>query len=47
MNKLGPNFEKYYEIDPECGVLAMIVRPYIFATKLSIKANIKNIMPYQ
>ena len=33
INKLGPNFEKKYEIDTECGVLAMIVRPSIFMTK--------------
>ena len=42
MNKLGLNFEQNYEIDPECGVLAMIVRPSIFMTKLPSEADAKN-----
>ena len=47
MNKLGPNFEKNYEIDPECGVLAMIVRSNIFMTKLPSEADAKNRLTYQ
>ena len=49
MNKLGPNFEKNYEIDPECGVLpvAMIVRLSIFMTKLPSEADAKNRLTYQ